>query len=519
MSSTITAVHTIVNYSRLLRYLSLGLAMSLVLGCAPALKKSHMAPEPPAAASNRPPWSALAEQRQDDWFHLLNTGEEALSWRLQSIDSASSSIDLQTFLWKNDRVGKTLMLRLLAAADRGVAVRILLDDSFLSGHDPSISILATHPNIRYRIFNPATERTDSLWAKQLANLSAFERLDHRMHNKAMITDGRTAIIGGRNLADEYFGYHPSHNFRDMEVLVSGSVVNQLGNEFSRYWNSPWSEPYSAVLDQRFPAATLDELRSELANSELVDAGTAPEFDPGTQRWLALASAAHSGYAELMFDLPPEDPAVVTESSTLLTTRLLARLDSIQRELVVVSAYYIPTVRLENHIEALEQRGVEVRILTNSLETNNHTTAHSAYQKHRRRILTTGAELHEIRADAKDRHIYMQPPVDQRILGLHAKTLLIDDDQVFIGSTNLDPRSLRLNTEMGLWITSPGLNQALRQELGIDLKLQNAWRLTLDEDRQVVWQSDDKTTTVQPSPSFFMRFENWLFGLLPIENEM
>ncbi len=499
--------------------ISLGIGLALVVGCAPALKKSAMPPEPPSAASTRDPWSKIAEHRQDDWFYLLNTGQQALEWRLRSIDSASSSIDLQTFLWSYDSIGKTIMLHLLAAADRGVKIRILLDDSFLSSHDPSIAFLALHPNIRYRIYNPATQREGSLVAKQLANLNAFDRLDHRMHNKSMITDGRSAIVGGRNLADEYFGYHSRYNFRDMEVLVSGSVVNQLGNEFSRFWNSPWAEPYSDILENKGSADSLDELRRELASSALAAPPPASAFSPNTEQWLEAAKAAHSGYAELLFDLPPVDPAVVTEYSSQLATRLMERLGSAEKELIIVSAYFIPTPELEQFIGTLEQRDVDVRLLTNSLETNNHTTAHSAYQKHRQGMLEKGAELHEIRPDAEDRSIYMQPPVSERILGLHAKTLLIDDDQVFIGSTNLDPRSLRINTEMGLWIESPGLNQALREELGIDLLLQNAWRLTLNDDKQIVWQSESSSTTVQPSTSFFIRLENWFFGLLPIENEM
>lgn len=498
-------------------YSWLAVALCLVAACAPTLQTSKELPEPPVRASTQAPWNLLAERRQDDWFHLLNTGEKALEWRLRSIDSASSSIDLQTFLWKNDQIGQAIMWHLLAAADRGVKVRLLLDDSFLSSHDPSIAILATHPNIRYRIYNPATRREDSLWAKQLANLNAFERLDHRMHNKAMITDGRTAIIGGRNLADEYFGYHTQHNFRDMEVLTSGSVVKHLGNEFNRFWNSPWSDPYSTVLQGDESLDTLENLRSEFFAGELP--GPSPEFNPHIEQWLALANAAHSGYAELLFDLPPDDPSMIADKPPLLTTRLLELLATIEREVIIVSAYYIPTPELEQHIETLERRGVEVRLLTNSLETNNHTSAHSAYQKHRRQMLETGVELHETRADAKDRGIYMQPPVEQRILGLHAKTLLADDDQVFIGSANLDPRSLRLNTEMGLWIRSPGLNQALRRELSVDLEPQNAWRLTINGDQDIVWQSDDIVTIEQPSPSFFLRLENWLFGLLPIENEM
>jgi putative cardiolipin synthase len=497
----------------------LGIGLALGVACAPVLKKSDMPAEPPSKASNEAPWSNIAELRQDDWFYLLNTGQQGLEWRLRSIDSASSSIDLQTFLWSYDSVGRSIMLHLLAAADRGVKVRILLDDSFLSSHDLSIAFLAKHPNIRYRIYNPATQREGSLFTKQLANLNAFARLDHRMHNKSMIIDGRSAIVGGRNLADEYFGYHSHYNFRDMEVLVSGSIVNQLGNEFSRFWNSPWAEPYSAILHDSGSADSLDELRRELASSDLAAPPPAPAFSPNTEQWLEVANAAHSGKAELLFDLPPDDPAVVTEYSSQLATELIERLGTAEKEMIIVSAYFIPTPKLEQFIGTLKQRNVTVRVLTNSLETNNHTTAHSAYQKHRQGMLEQGAQLHEIRPNAKDRSIYMHPPVGERILGLHAKTLLVDDDHVFIGSTNLDPRSLRINTEMGLWIESPGLNQALREELGIDLQLQNAWRLILNEDKQIVWQSEDSTTTVQPSASFFRRLENWFFGLLPIENEM
>jgi putative cardiolipin synthase len=409
------------------------------------------------------------------------------------------------------------MARLLAAADRGVAIRILLDDSFLSGNDPDVMLLANHPRINYRIYNPATSRQQSLAGKQLANINDFQRLNHRMHNKVMIADERAAIVGGRNLADEYFGYHQQHNFRDMEVLTAGAIVAKIGAEFDRYWNSDWSIPASSIIEGPGKEADIVQLRSKLVATALV----LPSEEPAKRaaQWMALASSAHAGSAELLFDIPPDDFSQAEQQPSQLAALLLENLGKVERQIIIVSAYYIPTLELEARIRSMEQRGVQVRLLTNSLNTNNHTTAHSAYQKHRKALLEAGAELHETRADAKDRSLYMQQPVGRRILGLHAKTLVLDEDEVFIGSTNLDPRSLRINTEVGLWIHSPGLNRALRGQLAVDMLPGNSWKLSLDQDGHLSWQSDEQLLTSQPASSFYLRLENWFFGLLPIEGEM
>lgn len=486
-----------------------------LFGCAAPLERSTLADEFSASPADNNLWQTVATIRQDDWFHLLNTGHQALAWRIRAIDSASESIDLQTFLWKSDATGKLIMARLLAAADRGVAIRILLDDSFLAGNDSDVALLARHAQISYRIYNPATQRKHSQSSKQLANLNDFQRLNHRMHNKVMIVDERAAIVGGRNLADEYFGYHQQHNFRDMEVLTGGALVGRIGEEFDRYWNNDWSIPASHIIEA--PGGDSELLRDDLAAGALAF----PTEDAATQvsRWSTMVRHAHSGEAELLYDTPPEDLSLPENQASQLAQQLLAKLATVEREIIIVSAYYIPTPELEARVSSMEQRGVQVRLLTNSLNTNNHTTAHSAYQKHRKAMLKAGADLHETRADAQDRSLYMQAPVDARILGLHAKTLVLDDDQVFIGSTNLDPRSLRINTEVGLWIHSPGLNHDLRQQLSIDLLPANAWHLALAEDGNIVWQSGQQTLTRQPASSFYLRMENWFFGLLPIEAQM
>ena len=197
-------------------------------------------------------WNELAGVRSDNWLHLLNSGNEAIDWRLRLIDSASVSLELQTFLWSKDRTGLTILRHIYEAADRGVRVRILLDDSFIATHDKAILNIDNHTNIELRIYNPYAHRANSMVIRELLNFGDFSRVDHRMHNKAIIVDNRAAIIGGRNLADEYFGYHGTRNYRDFEVLTAGPATLDLSREFDEYWNNNWSFPVT-LLDPSKPS--------------------------------------------------------------------------------------------------------------------------------------------------------------------------------------------------------------------------------------------------------------------------
>ena len=199
--------------------------------------------------------------------------------------------------------------------------------------------------------------------------------------------------------------------------------------------------------------------------------------------------------------------------------LYALLDSAQREIVIVSAYLIPTPVLEDAVRRAEARGVEVRLLTNSIRSNNHLVAHSAYRNHITSLMRHGASLHEVRVFAEDRPVYIRSPVAEKQLALHAKALLVDDDRVFIGSANLDPRSLRINTEMGLLVESPAVNAALRAALDRDFAEANAWRLQMNAAGTVTWVSGDEVLTAQPAASTLQRVEDWFFAHLPIEDEL
>ncbi len=498
------------------RFILVGMAV-LAAACT-SLQPVDLPPEYTPAPATATVWKTLAEERPGDWFALLNDGPGALDWRLRAIDSATESIDLQTFLWTFDTTGALVLDHLMTAAERGVIVKLLVDDSFLLGEDDILLELARHPNIEYRVFNPYQRRTNSIATRQALNLAEFHRLDHRMHNKAMIVDNRVAFVGGRNLADEYFGLHAVANFRDLEVIVGGPVVLEVSSEFDNYWNDRWSVPIESLSHIRHTVADLAAAR------EIRDASIHIHSEQSSGErlaaWRDLVANAVDGEARLFADDPPEDnPAKRTEAPVQVANALTKMLDAAEEEVVIVSAYLIPTPELEGAVERAVARGVRIRMLTNSIRSNNHLTAHSAYRNHIRGLLDGGAELHEVRIDANDRHIYMLSPIEEKQLALHAKALVIDDDKVFIGSVNLDPRSLRINTEMGFLIESEALNAEVRKAVTPDFSQTNAWQLEIDEGDQVVWVSNDVRLTRQPAGSMLQRIEDWFFAHLPLEDEL
>lgn len=493
------------------RFIYLGLLVLSLLGCQSVVRES-LPDQFTAKHVDTALWTDVANTREGDWFHPLNIGSDALAWRLRSIDSASDSIDLQTFLWSNDRVGTELARALYAAAHRGVTIRILLDDSFTVHESDFLGHLNAHENITFRIYNPFDYRPDSIALRELFNLGQFSRVDRRMHNKVLVVDNIASIVGGRNLADEYFGYHSRSNFRDMEVLVYGEISAVVSASFDDYWNSGWAFPLEEL---EAAAPSVADAFAKSASGKIFADETALER---SRAWTFAAFNAINGQAHLLADRPagksPED-----FFSTQLAQRMLEWIDEADEELIAVSAYLIPTPELESAIARAIDRGVSVKVLTNSLRSNNHTAAHAAYAHHLRKLVTLGVEVHEVRVDARDRALYMDGVVTDRKLGLHAKFLLIDDHLSFIGSANLDARSLRLNTEMGLMIQSEKLNRQMRGFIERDFSPANAWSVQSTPNGQLLWVGNDVTLREQPSDSAFQRLEDWFLGVLPIEREM
>lgn len=468
---------------------------------------------PPADA---PLWDALHEAEDEDWVALLNTGAEAIEWRLRLVDSATESIDLQSFLWLDDAIGRTVLERILVAADRGVKVRILLDDSFTAGHADAIWQINHHENIDFRIYNPYTHRDHGMVGRFLFNIGEFSRIDHRMHNKALIVDNRAAILGGRNIADEYFGWHPVANFRDLELVVVGEKVQSISQLFDTFWNNDWSYPES-ILDRK--EREPHDL-AQLFTADTVTIGSISGSASLEAHWLELLQEGQTVDYRIVADRPPPtNPASKDEWPNQLAHAMIEIFDQAESDILIESAYLIPVPELEATLARATERGVRVRILTNSMSSNNHLAAHASYQKHIRTLVESGVELYEVRVLAADRPRYIRQPIGDKHLALHAKFALIDDELSLIGSANLDPRSLRLNTEMSLLIESRAVNQQLRQVAATDFEVQNAWRVEIDEQGRLHWRAGDLVVERAPGTSRLQRLESWFLSHLPIEDEM
>ena len=381
------------------------------------------------------------------------------SWR----DRATDSLDVQYYLIQNDRSGRLLMRTLRNAALRGVRVRLLVDDLNTVGGDPMFHGLAAFPNVEVRLFNPFCCARESVASRYLASLVEFRRLNHRMHNKLFIADGAIAVMGGRNIADEYFARSASNNFVDMDVLVIGSVVPQLAAIFDTYWNSREAYPVDAILGK--PADT-DEARQSF--NHLVDDGdqmmsvTMQPMDILGHR--PISREFDSGHLELVWgtataiaDRPGKVMATSDEQARSMSVQMniMDRVAESTREVVISSPYFVPGAEGVQAFADLRRRGVRVIILTNSLAANDVPVVHIGYARYRVPLLRTGVELYELSPSGVQRNdVAMLPTMS---LGrLHAKAAVIDENMVYIGSMNLDPRSESTNTELGIVARCPEL---------------------------------------------------------------
>jgi putative cardiolipin synthase len=454
-------------------------------------------------------------------FTLLERNEDALRWRLALIDSARHSLDLQYYVWFGDAAGTLLMLRVIDAADRGVKVRILFDDLNTMLHDMGhvelrdaiMASIDAHPNIEIRVFNPWQDRSVLGRAFDLA--ADFGRLNRRMHNKQMIADNRAAIIGGRNLADEYFGLNPKFNFHDLDTLGVGPVARQASAVFDRYWNSPWA--------QRVPGtkpASADGLAKDARSAALAQVVSHPSLRHTAERlgdWSAeigaLPAQLAAGRSAVHTDAPSRDLA--TQNHVPEAFRALMR--SAQRELLITNAYIIPDPHLLNDLAELTARGVTVHILTNSLSSHDVPAVNSHYQQWREPILGTGASLYELRADAALRAQVVEiAPNKAEFVGLHTKAMVIDRTRAFVGSMNLDPRSEIHNSEMGVVIDSPALAEILASRMERDMNGANSWRVVINPDGDLRWRSDAGELDRQPARNALQWIEDFIFKFFPAD---
>ncbi|MGD1972302.1 MAG: phospholipase D family protein [Desulfobacterales bacterium] len=453
-------------------------------------------------------------------FFKLFRNDDAMHWRLLLVDMAEATLDMQYFIWKADASGDLLLDRVIKAADRGVRVRILIDDIYIIGADRTVAGLSQHPNIQVRLFNPREQRTTSALLFVLEYLGRIEQLNHRMHNKLIVADNRFVIVGGRNIGNEYFGLNPKHNFTDFDVVAFGAVAEKVSDSFDLYWNNQWAYPGEALLqnykDQELLPELLEELQEELEKKE-AKLVAFQQQNPDRSTLLAnLEQKMKSGTASVIYDEPlvgeKIPPAQLIETLGELTVNT-------QHELLISTPYFIPHEDFYNDVPAKISRGVRVVVLTNSLGATNHPIVHSGYKKHRKNVIEMGVELYEMRHDASARGKFDTPPVQSKAFGLHAKYMVIDRRFTFVGSLNLDPRSIYLNTEMGMIIDSAKLAEAVAEEFEEEMKPENSWRVLLDDKGRLYWKADDTIIRKEPARNAWQRFQAWFFGLFDLDDQL
>jgi putative cardiolipin synthase len=455
---------------------------------------------------------------------LLSDPKEAFRVRYGFASQAEHTLDLQYYLWKGDITGELLLFRALQAADRGVRVRILIDDIYHSGRDRVYAEIDAHPDIQVRVFNPMGNRGAGRHPNYVLNKA---RLNHRMHNKIFLVDNAVAVLGGRNIGDDYFGIDPNLNFHDLDVLAVGPVAQEAGRAFDLYWNSPAAVPVDVLFEDPVDVTDLDVLRTELEQALEEKIGSIPYEIP--RDWDEIQADMEAGIgqltwarAEIIVD-PLERFDGNTESAFVVLGRELTA--NVEDEIVIQTAYLIPTEEGIEAIRALTERGIRVRAMTNSLMSNNHISVHAHYMKYRKKLIQAGVELYELRADNKLLEHYKD--ADSRIAnahaGLHTKAFVIDGKISMIGSYNMDPRSRIWNSEIGLLIHSEKFGQIVLAEMNEEFDSANAYRLFLNENNKLRWEIEtgrgQQTWKHDPDSPFWRRSLAKLIRLVPIENEL
>ncbi len=507
-----------------------GLAMLAACGSLPPM---HERPEEHAARPD--PSTHLAKIVADSTppgehsgFRLMPLGVYSLDARIQLAQRAQQSLVVQYYQLENDGTGRLLMRALREAAARGVKVRVLVDDLYTTKSQQPLLELAQTPNVEVRLFNPFCCGRDGFVSRFAASPQDIPRLNHRMHNKLFIADGVVAVVGGRNIADEYFVLSQAQNFIDMDAVVVGKVVAELESIFDAFWNAeqvwpiedivrgargrkPTVEDFDNWIGMSAPAPKLD-----LPPVDILGYGPiAEELDGGRMGLLW-------GEAHAIAD-PPSKPAYMNADEALATSvtmKVWGLLMDAKTEVDLTSPYLVPGEKGMAAFEDLSRRKVKLTLLTNSLAANDEPLVHTGYARYRERLLASGADLYELspeRTTANQRFGMFGNSLGR----LHAKTAAIDKERIFIGSMNLDPRSATQNTEMGVVVDSPQLAREMLRVINIS-KLQNSYRLRLDKETGALqWLTTDGEKeiilTSEPEASFFQRFYNALIA--PIVPEM
>lgn len=423
--------------------------------------------------------------------YILERGEEALIGRAWLGEQATASIDIQYFIWSTDNIGILAAQQLLAAADRGVRVRVLVDDLLIDAEDRTLLLLSAHPNAEIRIYNPNLAVGVSTWQKVRNVFTDFRAINQRMHDKTAIFDNVVGITGGRNMADEYFDYDHEYNFRDRDILLVGAAVQQMTDNFDEFWNSEFAVPVERILATELAeisaadvAARAGELHAYAADPRNFAPAVRAAIDATGDAVAAIVDALVWDDMTFISDVPGKNAGAEGLGGSGESTRQLVSALQDARHSVLVQTPYL--VMPEGGIELfreLVQRGVRVRISTNSLASTDNIQAFSGYANQREELLHAGIEIYEYKAyPAIRKTLAIRHPAilkNETIFALHAKSLVIDDEVVYIGTFNLDPRSANLNTEVGVLVANEELGRQLTGTIERDIRPENSWLTTLE----------------------------------------
>lgn len=455
----------------------------------------------------------LRARQTQSAVYRLDSGSDALGARVGLIDRAEKAIDIQSYLIKDDLSGNLVAIHLAQAADRGVRVRLLMDDALTDEVDSGLLSLDEHENIEVRVFNPFPRRR-SRFISLLAN---FNILNRRMHNKSFTVDNQVTIVGGRNIADEYYQTGGDTEFIDEDLMAIGSVVNDVSDGFDEYWNSPEAIPMDAfdkLVAHGSVADSLEEGRRYLQRHR------GEPFLQGVDG--ALIDSFVDGYLDfvpartrIVQDHPDKVRNLMRRRQSEMSDYLLKLVSAAERELIVISPYFVPQKQGVDFFAALVRKGVRVVIISNSLASTNHASVHAVYARYRKPLLKQGVELYELRPR-------FEAMATETKITLHSKVATVDRERLFVGSFNLDPRSLYLNTEMGMEVESDHLAESMAASI-LDSLPDFAYKLRLSDKNRLQWLLQtagvQEVITTEPQTSLWRRLATKLLSLLPIEGQM
>jgi putative cardiolipin synthase len=515
--------------------------IALLGGCATMPPGSNF-PKVESTALARPEETALGRKVDTrakahpglSGFTLFASGSDAFTLRLQMADSAQRTLDVQYFIFKDDDSGQLLMSAMLRAAGRGVRVRVLVDDTEARGQDDRIGLLAAHPNIDVRLYNPFYYR-GSIGLLRYAEFGlTVSRLNYRMHNKLFVVDNALAVVGGRNVGDEYFDAGDDLQFGDYDVFAMGPITRELSKSFDEYWNSSLAVPVRALYGTLPTGPKLEKMEAQLAGhlAEMHDSPQLKALRTGNPLAGLLNSDAGVVWAKAQVVADSPDKSSVEDGDTtgaLLRKTLLEAANDVRSELLIVSPYFVPGTQVSAMLKTLRERNVRVRVLTNSLLSTDVPAVHAGYRRYRVPLLEEGVELYEVKplpGKPAPRGGLLKTPSSGQF-SLHAKAYVFDRKRIFVGSANLDQRSMHLNTEIGLMIDSPELARQVVARFDAIAQPANSFVLALaptgNGAPKLVWKSVKDGQQIvydtEPGDDRWRKMIVDIYGTLPLEDQL